>query len=150
MPCLNHSKNPSKIVKPWPVAPSPWYRIHADFIGPFNNKMFLVIVDSYEAFLMNNITSRSTIDILKNVFARFGFSTHLVTDNGTSFTSTEFEEFCKVIQIKHTFSPPYHPATNGVVERFVETFKSHVTKIMESGYNMISAMNLFLLYEPVE
>lgn len=146
--CLTHSKCPPKIVNPWPVAPSAWHRIHADFLGPFNKKMFLVIVDSYskwvEAFIMNNITTNTTIEILKSLFARFGYPHHLVTDNGTSFTSAQFQEFCKTMQIKHTLSPPYHPATNGAAERFVETFKSHVTKIMESGHNMVSAMNLFL------
>ncbi|XP_037978548.2 uncharacterized protein K02A2.6-like isoform X1 [Plutella xylostella] len=147
--CLNNHKNPPKTpLKPWPVPPSPWYRLHADFLGPFHNKMYLVIVDSYskwpEAFEMSNIGAARTVEILKALFCRYGFPVHLVTDNGPTFTSAEFNKFCQTLNIKHTFTPPYHPATNGAAERFVETFKSHVTKIKESGIPIASAINLFL------
>lgn len=149
MTCLNNHKNPPKSqLKPWPVPPSTWYRIHADFLGPFYNKMYLVIVDGFlkwpEAFEMANITANRTIEVLKNVFSRFGFPVHLVTDNAPTFTCAEFQNYCKITGIKHTFSPPYHPATNGAAERFVETFKSHITKIKESGNSLNSAINLFL------
>lgn len=147
--CLRNRKNPQKDdLKPWPVPPTAWYRIHADFAGPFYNKMFLIVVDSYskwpEVFEMTSITSTKTIDIFKQLFARFGFPVQLVTDNAPTFTSEEFRIFCKLAHIKHTFSPPYHPATNGAAERFVETFKSHTMKIKESGLTLSSALNLFL------
>lgn len=147
--CLQNSKSPTKTQKPWPVPSSVWSRIHADFLGPFYNKMYLVIVDSYskwpEVFEMANITSNRTIEVFKSLFTRFGYPSHLVTDNGRSFTSTEFKEFCAKVGVKHTFTPPYHPATNGAAERFVETFKFTVTKIKESGYSLTSAINLFLM-----
>ncbi|KPJ12974.1 Transposon Ty3-G Gag-Pol polyprotein [Papilio machaon] len=146
--CLQNCKSPPQTQKPWPIPPSPWYRIHADFLGPFYNKMFLVVVDSFskwpEVYEMSNITSNRTIDVFKSLFTRFGYPVHLVTDNGRTFTSQEFFNFCKSNQIKHTFTPPYHPATNGAAERFVETFKSAITKIRESGHSLVSAVNLFL------
>lgn len=147
--CLSNSKSPKKgLLQPWPVPPTVWHRIHADFLGPFNNKMYLVIVDSYskwpEVFQMNSIAAKPTIEAFKSLFSRFGFPVHLVTDNGPTFTSSEFEEYCKCINVKHTFSPPYHPSTNGLAERFVETFKSHIKKIKESGSTITSAINLFL------
>lgn len=96
--CLHKSRSPCKTQKPWPVPPSAWYRIHADFLGPFYNKMFLVVVDSYtkwpEIYEMSNITSARTIEVFKKIFSTFGFPVHLVTDNGRSFTSSEFQEFC--------------------------------------------------------
>ncbi|XP_063386986.1 uncharacterized protein K02A2.6-like [Cydia fagiglandana] len=110
--------------------------------------MFLVIVDSYskwpEIYEMANITSSRTIEVFESVFTRFGYPVHLVTDNGPTFTSQEFKDFCITKHIKHTFSPPYHPATNGAAERFVETFKSAITKIKESGLNLRSSVNLFM------
>lgn len=112
--CLNNHKNPPKTpLKPWPVPPSPWYRLHADFLGPFHNKMYLVIVDSYskwpEAFEMSNIGAARTVEILKALFCRYGFPVHLVTDNGPTFTSAEFNKFCQTLNIKHTFTPHIIP-----------------------------------------
>lgn len=147
--CLMNHKNPQKCqIKSWPAPPTVWYRLHADFLGPIYNKMYLVIIDSYskwpEVFEITNIGATRTIEVFKGLFCRFRYPAHLVTDNGPTFTSLEFESFCKNINVKHTFSPPYHPATNGAAERFVETFKSHVKKIKESGNTLTSAINLFL------
>jgi transposase InsO family protein len=48
----------------------------------------------------------------------------IVSDSGPQFTSGEFENFTKQNGIKHYKSAPFHPATNGLVERFVQTFKN--------------------------
>ncbi|XP_049865697.1 uncharacterized protein K02A2.6-like isoform X1 [Pectinophora gossypiella] len=146
--CLTNFKNPPKVEKPWPVPPSPWYRLHADFLGPFYKKMYLVVVDSYtkwpEVFEMGNMTATKTIDILETLFSRYGYPVHLVTDNQTTFAGLEFATYCEKNNIKHTFTPPYHPATNGAAERFVETFKTTVTKIKETGTAVGTAIQLFL------
>ncbi|XP_014217296.1 uncharacterized protein LOC106645854, partial [Copidosoma floridanum] len=54
---------------------------------------------------------------------RFGLPDHIVSDNGPQFRSLEFREFLKRNGVKQSFSPPYHPATNGAAENFVKTFK---------------------------
>ena len=52
----------------------------------------------------------------------------VVSDNGPSFVSKEFEEFIKRNGIRHVKSAPYHPSTNGLVERAVQTFKRAMKK----------------------
>lgn len=64
-----------------------------------------------------------TIEVLRNQFAIFGIPEQLVSDNGSQFMSEEFQVFMKVNGIKHITSAPYHPATNGLAERAVQTFK---------------------------
>lgn len=34
-------------VHPWELPSSPWQQIHIDFVGPFLNSMFLVVVDAH-------------------------------------------------------------------------------------------------------
>ncbi|KAI0210576.1 hypothetical protein LSAT2_004663, partial [Lamellibrachia satsuma] len=68
-------------------------------------------------------SSEKTVELLRDVFARYGLPEHLHSDNGSQFTSEVFRNFMKANNIRHTFFAPYHPATNGQVERFVQTFK---------------------------
>ena len=52
----------------------------------------------------------------------------LVTDNAPTFTSEEFQHWCKERGITHLTGAPYHPATNGAAERLVQTFKQALRK----------------------
>ena len=115
-------------VHPWEWPSSPWQRIHIDFAGPFLGCMFLIVVDAHSRWLeiekMNTTTSAKTIEKLQNLFARYGVPAQLVSDNGPQFKSEEFQLFLKRNGIKHITSAPYHPASNGLAERCVQSFKS--------------------------
>jgi transposase InsO family protein len=45
----------------------------------------------------------------------------LLTDNGSAYRSQLFEKTCQALGIKHTFTRPYRPQTNGKAERFIQT-----------------------------
>jgi transposase InsO family protein len=45
----------------------------------------------------------------------------LLTDNGSAYRSRLFEKTCQALGIKHTFTRPYRPQTNGKAERFIQT-----------------------------
>ena len=53
----------------------------------------------------------------------------LVSDNGPTFMSTEFEEFLQHTGIKHLTSAPYHPVSNHLVEQAVQTVKEALKKM---------------------
>ena len=72
---------------------------------------------------MRSATSASTIKALRSIFCRFGLPRQLVSDNGRRFVSVEFRSFLKDNGIRQITSAPYHPASNGLAERFVRTFK---------------------------
>ncbi|KRY46477.1 Uncharacterized protein T03_8746 [Trichinella britovi] len=126
-------KNPTKVaVEPWEVADRPWKRIHVDFAGPVNEKMFMIVVDAHskwsEVLHMPHITTELTIESLKAILARFGFPEVLASDNGTQFTATQFTIFCAENGIRHVTSVPYHAQSNGQVEIFIDTFKRALKK----------------------
>ena len=142
--------NPSKSeLTPWPWPSKPWSRIHADFLGPFYDHMFLAVIDAHtkwpEVIIMKkDTTAKTTIKALDEIFGRFGIANHLVTDNGPQWTSSDFENYMKNCKIKHTFSSPYHPATNGAAENFVKTFKDKIEKMIKDGNSLNFAINRFL------
>jgi transposase InsO family protein len=45
----------------------------------------------------------------------------LLTDNGSAYRSRIFGKTCQALGIKHTFTKPYRPQTNGKAERFIQT-----------------------------
>ena len=47
----------------------------------------------------------------------FGALARLLSDRGTSFTSSIIEELCKILGIQWLWTMPYHPQTNRLVER---------------------------------
>ena len=132
----NQSLPPSAPLQPWRWPTRPWARVHADFAGPIQGQMLLILIDAHskwiEAHPMSTITSSATAQCCRKIFATFGIPEVLVTDNGPSFVSAEFEQFLKKNTIRHKTSPPYHPATNGLAERAVQTVKRGLKK-MKTG-----------------
>ena len=90
---------------------------------------------------MNSTTSQRTISELRKMFAAHGLPQQLVSDNGPQFISDEFATFMKSNGIKHIRCAPYHPASNGAVERLVQTFK----KAMKASTDTSFALASFLL-----
>ena len=127
-----HQNKPSKPpVHPWMLPEKPWSCLHLDHAINFMGKDWLVITDAYSKYPRNHPTSststRATLDLLEEDFAHFGFPHTLVTDNAL-ITSEELQHWCKERGITHLTGVPYHPATNGAAERFVQTFKQALRK----------------------
>jgi transposase len=45
----------------------------------------------------------------------------LLTDNGSAFRSKRFRKACRRLGLKHRFTKPYTPRTNGKAERFIQS-----------------------------
>lgn len=127
--CLVTRHMPSPVpVHPWGWPTEPWQRIHVDYAGPLEEHNFLVVIDAHskwpEVFCTKSQTSAQTIEYLRIIFSRFGLPLQLVSDNAQTFANDEFAQFMAVNGIKHTTSAPFHPATNDLAERFVQTLKA--------------------------
>ena len=93
--------------------------------------MFLLISDAHSKWLdIHSSTSLATIELLRRSFATLGLPETVVSDNATAFTSSEFAEFLSKNGIRHIRTPPYHPASNGLVE---QAFKEGMKRIKEGS-----------------
>ena len=112
---------------PWIWPSKPWKRLHIDFAGPLFGKTYLIVIDACskwpEVWEMPSTLASKTVAVLRHLFSLYSIPDQVVTDNGPQFVAQEFSAFLKSMGVKHFRSAPYHPATNGAVERFVKTFK---------------------------
>ena len=128
----------------WVYPSQPFERIHIDF-AEFEHHYYLLVVDAYSKWLEvfelgKNSTTSKTISCLLEVMSRFGIPRFVVSDNGPQFTSHEFASFCRVNGISHKKTPPYHPASNGQVERMVQELKRSLKSrgpISTSGHAVV-------------
>ena len=131
--CQAHWKTPPPAtLHPWEWPNRPWTRIHIDFAAPFRGKMFLLIVDAYSKWLdfhcFNSATTQTTIEKLRDTFGTHGLPEVIVSDNGSVFTSNDFKIFTQRNGIRYISKAPYHPSSNGLVEKVVQTFKQGMKK----------------------
>ena len=140
---------PTAQLHPWEWPSKPWRRLHIDFAGPYLDKMFLSVVVAHckwpEVVPMNSAISASTIKALRFIFARFGFPQQIVSDNGAKFTSSEFNSFVISNGIKNIQSAPFHPTTNGLAERFVQSFKAAMNSAKASKNTVDKHLASFLI-----
>jgi len=110
------------IIKPWPFRG--WV---IDLIGqiyPLSSKghKFILVATNYftkwvEAIPLKKVTSANMIDFVKeHIIYRFGIPQTITTDQGTMFTSGEFDEFAISMGIKVLNSSPYYAQANGQAE----------------------------------
>ena len=138
---------PAAPMNPWPWPARPWSRIHIDYAGPVNGKMLLIMVDAHskwiEVHVVGAATSAATIEKMRISFAAFGVPDMLVSDNGSVFTSQEMAHFMEKNGIQHVTIAPYHPSSNGLAERAVQTVKAGLRK--QTAGSLETRLSRFLL-----
>lgn len=108
-----------------------------DIVGPLprssTGKRYILVICDYatcypEAVALRNIDANTVAEELLSFFARVGVPEEILTDQGTNFTSQLLKEVYRLLQIKPIRTTPYHPQTDGLVERFNGTLKAMLRK----------------------
>ena len=124
-----------------------WASIHVNNARPIKGKMVLIMVDAHstwlKAIVVNSATSQTTIEKLRSVFATNGLPEVLVSEIGSIFTSAEFDKLVRRNGIKQLTSSPYHPGSNGLVERAVQIIKAALKKAT-TGTSLETLFSRFL------
>lgn len=109
--------------------------VHVDIVGPLpssnGNKYILTAIDRFsrwpEAFAIPDIETKTIARTLVNeYFSRFGIPLQITTDQGRQFESRLFSDLCKTLGCSHIHTSPYHPCSNGMIERFHRQLKAAI------------------------
>ena len=90
-------------------------------------KRYVLVVGDYftkwvEAYPMPNMEAKTVAELFVNQFiARFGVPDILHADQGRNFESLLMKETCQLLGVQKTRTSPYHPQSDGLIERFNRT-----------------------------
>ena len=94
-----HAPQPAPL-HPWELPEHPWVCLHIDYAGPYLGKWFLIVVDAHSKWLevmtTNSANTTNTTEHLHSLFATRGLPEMIVSDNGSVFTSLEFQDFLRM------------------------------------------------------
>ena len=148
-------KSDKALLKPIPPMSTPFRKIGIDIAGPLprtysGNRYVLTVVDYAtrypEAFAIPSQTAEVVADALIELFSRVGIPDELVSDQGTCFMSELMKQLCRNLNINKLRSSPYHPETNGLVERFNGTMKSMIRKFVHKEPNTWDKLLPYVLF----
>ena len=119
----------------------PFERIGIDLVGPLprtkEGKRYIAVAVDYltkwpEARALGEATANEVSKfIYEEIICRHGSPKKILTDRGSHFNNQIVRELMDKYLIKHNLSTPYHPKTNGLVERFNRTLCEALAKLTE-------------------
>uniref|UniRef100_A0A8C4X6A1 Gypsy retrotransposon integrase-like protein 1 n=1 Tax=Erpetoichthys calabaricus TaxID=27687 RepID=A0A8C4X6A1_ERPCA len=144
---------------PIPLVDIPFERLGVDIVGPLKPssrgfKYILVMVEYAtrypEAVPLRSANTKNIARELVNLFSRVGIPKEVLTDQGTPFTSDTFREVARLLRISHLKTSVYHPQTDGLVERFNQTLKQMLRKVVSAdgrNWDQLLPLVLFAYWE---
>ena len=108
----------------------PFEKVHIDVLqlphSSFGHKYVLNAVDQYSKWLASQPLREKSARTVSTAFSRIlsglpSLPDTVVSDNGGEFTGEPFQDLLKQYNIKHIFTTPYSPQSNGLVERVNRT-----------------------------
>lgn len=120
-------------------------RIAIDIMGPLpktqrGNLYIVVIIDYFmkwvEAFAIPDMTARTIATALVDGWiCRYGCPVSIHSDQGKQFESKLFQYICEFLDIKKTRATPYHPASDGLVERMNRTLQKMLSARVNANHD---------------
>ena len=95
---------------------------------------------------MRSVDAEAVAEELMIFFSKFGIPTEILLDQGTNFMSKLLKELYNLLCINRIRTSPYHPQTDGLVERFNKTLKSLLRKFIKGEGKDWDVMLPYLLF----
>ncbi|CAF1606429.1 unnamed protein product [Rotaria magnacalcarata] len=138
-------KKPVGLLHPIEPPKGPCQLIGMDYSGPFpttpeGNKYVLAITDYFTKWViaipLPNQTALTTAEVLyEHYICIYGVPHTILSDQGPHFNNQLITAFTQILGYHHIKSTPYHPQTNGAIERFNSTFERQIAKLTDQCVN---------------
>jgi transposase InsO family protein len=101
----------------------------------------VTVMDDYSRFILGwklqkDMSANSLIEVVQEAVDATGMTnvpvedrTRLLSDNGAGYVSRTFRDYLHLVGIGHILAAPYHPQTNGKVERYQQSLKREVNQL---------------------
>jgi len=101
----------------------------------------VTVMDDYSRFILawklqRDMAADSLIEVLQEAVDATGMDevpvedrTKLLSDNGPGYVSRAFRDYLHLVGIRHILAAPFHPQTNGKLERYQQSLKREVNQL---------------------
>ncbi len=101
----------------------------------------VTVMDDYSRFILawklqKDMSASSLIEVIQEAVDATGMTkvpvedrTKLLSDNGAGYVSRAFSDYLHLVGIGHILAAPFHPQTNGKMERYQQSLKREVNQI---------------------
>jgi putative transposase len=101
----------------------------------------VTVMDDYSRFILGwklqkDMSANSLIEVVQEAVDATGMTdvpvedrTRLLSDNGSGYVSRTFRDYLRLVGIGHVLAAPYHPQTNGKLERYHQSIKREVNQL---------------------
>ena len=101
----------------------------------------VTVMDDYSRFILawklqKDMSANSFIEVVQEAVDATGMTdvpvenrTRLLSDNGAGYISRAFRDYLNLVGIRHILAAPFHPQTNGKVERYQQSLKQVVNQL---------------------
>ena len=132
-----------------PVATVPFECMAMDLVGPFPKArggyryvltMVCMATRWPEAIPLTNVRASTVADGVMNIFSRTGLPLQLLSDQGAQFVGSLMSNLCRGLGVERLQTTPYHPETNGMLERMHGTLGPMLRKSVEKGGDWVKQL----------
>ncbi len=119
----------------------------------------VTVMDDYSRFILawklqKDMSANSLIEVIQEAVDATGMTdvpvedrTKLLSDNGAGFVSRSFRDYLHLVGIQHVLAAPFHPQTNGKLERYHQSIKREVNQLpYEAPSHLYKAIADFVDY----
>ena len=101
----------------------------------------VTVMDDYSRFILawklqRDMSANSLIEVIQEAVDATEMTevpvedrTRLLSDNGAGYVCRAFRDYLHLVGIRHILAAPYHPQTNGKLERYHQSIKREVNQV---------------------